>query len=391
MKIGLIAPEYNGKTSYLVALYAVLVQDLSSEKGYPLRFSVDKPKQRRWFNEQFSRLIDESLPLVGEDAGTQRFPTKTADKVTNYVISIKDRASSFEEKVTLVDFPGGIIRGTMSDAQSNLYESTMSDLVECDAFIVLLDATRLLSTGRYVAKHALSPSDIEEVVLAAIKRARNGRYTHVGLPIAFCMSKADKIASLYAGEPEVRERAYRRVIELFPAFFERSHRHPVMIASVSLGENIESAPDGDPELGGAFEPFLIEKPFEFCAVFGSLSAMTEHHKSGEEWKQLARREDAKRVDAKGMGPIDTVVEWFKSGAKVGQWPDERWEEQRDISRRLARAQMESADKYSRTITTFLEDLSDPDAASLYSIYFGGRLHRIVDGFKPGKLPLKPLG
>jgi hypothetical protein len=384
MRIGLIAPENNGKTCYLVALYTVLVQEMSMRARYPLRFDVADTKQRYWFNDQLSRLCSTDLPL------DQRLPMKTDAGVTDYVFAIEDRASGAVESISVVDFPGGVIRGYAQDSAEALHEETMDRLASCDAFIVLLDSSALLS-DRFHAVFKLSPSDIDRVVRKAGARAPHEIYGHLGLPIAFCLSKSDKIARLCADDPDKRRKVYERVREIFPRYFDESYPHPVMVASVSLGEHIEDHPAGLPGMGGPFDPVFIETPFEFCAAFCAFSAMSRYNEKADAWAHTASLEAARGEYAKTLGFRDSLAEWRLAGARVGQSPQQRWEERQRDSLELERKEREKAQSYLRVIEPFIEGLRNAAATPFYSLYLGGKRHHVVNRLEPGRWPLAPAG
>jgi len=391
MKIGLIAPQDNGKTSYLVALYAVLVQDFSTRRGYPLRFSVHDPRLERWLDDRFGNLVDEDLPLKSEEiADDQRFPRGTQDEVTEYALDITERATGFEQRVSLVDFPGEVMRGAASEGQGDIHSEMLGQLTGCDAFIVLLDAEALLSRKRWTAKTQLSPAKIETIIRKAIAQSSYRRFSKIGVPIAFCMSMADKVASLLSGAEDARETGYERIVELFPSFFDSAHRHPVLVTAVSLGESIGIAPPGAPGRGGPFEPFMIEKPFEFCVAFGALSAMTNARQMEDRWDAGADEYDSNRRRASDLDLFETIGDWFRSGASIGQTPEARWAEKRDTNRSFARSSGAEAAKFSAIVSLFVEHLRDPGNASHYSIYHGGRLQELTDTIRAGELPLRPV-
>ncbi|MDI7774691.1 hypothetical protein [Asticcacaulis sp. EMRT-3] len=141
MRIGLLAPEENGKTSYLVALYSVLINDRNNDKTYPLKFTVKDPLQRSWFNQCFNNLVDVNLSVP------ERFPLKTGDLVTEYVFGASAPDGYTGCDVTIVDFPGGLLRGAKGIESLTLHLELVSKLETCDAFIVLLDSGALASAS----------------------------------------------------------------------------------------------------------------------------------------------------------------------------------------------------------------------------------------------------
>src|SRR5262249_40361214 len=148
MRIGLLAPEENGKTSYLTALYAVLVHDKPDKADYPVRYAIKDPLCQLELNEKFQKLIDESLPK------DKRFPEKTRNNNTyfEYQVGAVHKASAFSQEVTLVDFPGELLRGSSQETRV-VFDKVQAALSSCDAFIVVLDAEVLVKkTTKYTKK-----------------------------------------------------------------------------------------------------------------------------------------------------------------------------------------------------------------------------------------------
>jgi Double-GTPase 2 len=240
MKIGIMAPEESGKTSYLVGLYGTLIhiknRKLSSEYG--LHYEWTNKAQKGLLEHQFDMLQQ-------DDIGRDRFPEKT-DDIHRHKVRIKHKEENIYRDIELIDFPGALLRGDTGNSTVVNAETVENTLAECAGFIVLLDARYLLLSETRMAGKT-GANDIDRVLEKTIaKRA----YGSIGVPVALCISKYDYLP------PDQKEAAYGKIKTLFPRFFASNHEHPFFMTGVSLGTDIEE--------GGEFDPFQLENPLEFC-------------------------------------------------------------------------------------------------------------------------------
>jgi hypothetical protein len=231
MRIGLLAPEDNGKSSYLITLYGVLINDRNIEIPYPMQYSVKSDVQKHELNAKFKTLADE------EKLAAERFPVKNRDGVVEYIFGTTHKPSGLVYEITIVDFRGGLLRGAETDQGLSEYNSLKASLSSCDAFIVLLDSALVIKKSRYAAMGALSPDDINQMISSAISSSKNREFSKTGVPVAFCVSKFDKLGTLHAGQAEAIATSYEKISPLFSRFFSAAHQTPVMITGTSLGKD----------------------------------------------------------------------------------------------------------------------------------------------------------
>lgn len=322
MRIGLLAPQENGKTSYFVALYSVLTQDKPEALSYPVNYTVKNKVQQERLDTQYQNLCNKRLPK------SERFPEKTRNTHVEYEFEAQDRTSREKHEIVVVDFPGELLRGGNNETLK-AHENAMAALKTCDAFIVVLDAEYLTSDDRSESKSRLSPGHINSL-LDGVLHSERKEFSALGVPVAFCVSKLDLLGKLNVDQRPTLEKAYKRIRQMFPSFFHEQHRHPVLIGGVSLGQTIAGKPGeekDDAKLGGPFEPFFIDTPFEFCVGFCSLSAAKHNQASEERWERDRRNFEADAQRAKGQDWWETFQEWWKCGATIGESPEEYYQKE----------------------------------------------------------------
>jgi len=391
MRIGLLAPESNGKSSYLVALYGVLINDRNIDTTYPMHYSVKNDVQKLELNEKFRKLADETKLAV------ERFPKKTLDGVVEYVFTTTHKSSGLAYDVTIVDFSGELLRGATSDGERDLYNSLQTSLSGCDAFIVLLDSTFVVEGSKYAAMGALSPNDINQMISAATASSRNKEFSNGGVPVAFCVSKFDKLGTLHAGQAEAIATSYKKVSPLFPRFFSESCQNPVMITGTSLGEHIEPGPNG---LAGALEPFMIGTPFEFAVFLGAHSA-AQHNL--EKWKEHSKlyiqaEVNANKMAALGLvrnvalGLVRNIDVWMSTpGIRVGEFPVGYWKRKAREHKAAADAAVNRYHQFRNISRDLSQYVNKSDEFSAYSMYYAGVKQKIKDSINYVDLwPLAPV-
>lgn len=385
MRIGLLAPEENGKTSYLTALYAVLVHDKPDKVDYPVRYVIKDPVCQKELNDRFRKLIDESLPK------SQRFPLKTTkDDLIEYKVEVVHKTTAFHQEVTLVDFPGELLRGS-SEVNREYFNKVKAALISCDAYIVILDAEVLIRKTKYAKKARLSPSDINNL-LTEVLRIKGDKYAVYGVPIAFCASKLDLLCSLEDGQEDSITEAYATIMELFPDLFSSAQKHPVMIAGVSLGQHIAGA-SGDEQnkdaLGGPFEPFFIETPFEFCLSMCAYSAAKHHDAEEDRWRDLQTKEERKAQETRNLGFLEWLDEWGKIPGFFST-PTAHYEREARVSQRLSERDCDRSREFHSIGLSVIEEVAATAPSGAYAIFVGGRRYQFKKATNRWSYPLEPL-
>lgn len=271
MKIGIMAPEDSGKTSYLVGLYGTLVHDknrqLSSEYGL----------YYEWVNKDQKGELEYQFGMLLQEKGKQRFPRKKKG-IIYHRIGVECKDEKVSREIELIDFPGGLLRGnipsnTEGDKKGNdlilTAENVEAALTECDGFIVLLDATHFKTPAikdgsEYDEAYWTAANDIAHVIEQTVQKRAHGT---TGVPVALCISKYDLIP--YDQKPS----AFENFQKLFPRFFTTTFAHPIFMTCVSLGAGIED--------GAKFDPLHLEKPLEFCLAMCAFNERDSERKQAE--------------------------------------------------------------------------------------------------------------
>ena len=138
MKIGIMAPEASGKTSYLVGLYGTLVH--TNGKRLPDECGL----YYEWMDREQKGLMERQYrALLRRDTGNARFPQKTIG-LHRHRVKVGHKEENISTEIELVDFPGELLWGENTDKSNPVKARDVdSALTECGGFIVLLDANYL--------------------------------------------------------------------------------------------------------------------------------------------------------------------------------------------------------------------------------------------------------
>jgi hypothetical protein len=302
MKIGIIAPERSGKSSYLAGLYGTLVH--TNGRRLPGECGL----YYEWMDrEQKGQMEKQYRTLLQRDIGAARFPTKTVG-LHRHRVKVGHKEEPISAEIELVDFPGELLWGENMDKGNPLKARDVdSVLTGCAGFIVLLDANYLRVLDEEEASLLTSAPDIDRVLRDAIRKGTHGS---IGVPVALCISKYDCLFS------EEREAAHSKAQALFPAFFATSREHPVFVTGITLGEGIEN--------GGKFAPVQIESALEFClamCAFKERDTQRAHASREDDREYEARRKERElRNDIeKRKGNLFTAVgRWWTTGKTMNE-------------------------------------------------------------------------
>ena len=318
MRIGILAPEQSGKSSYLAALHAVLTEKAATN-AYPIRFKLNDPNQQKRLDGYVRNLVLER--------GQMRFPPKT-NAITDYKYAASLTADgSVEEELEIVDYPGGFIRGA-DEKDIAEQRDLIASLQRCDGLIILLDAQHLIEAAEdgddYTLGYRTAAGDVADLLrrCAQSHLVNNTRSVAWSIPMVFCITKFDKYADVavsFSVAPAIKETddganpplllAVKKVRELFSAFFEpvpkgslEKKDYLTMITAVSLGHGIEN--------NGRFKPFNLLSSLEFCIGFAAGQKQAIFGGEADEHMSGKNRNRQKAQERREMGPLDTISDFL---------------------------------------------------------------------------------
>lgn len=358
MKIGLMAPQESGKTSYLVGLYGTLVhlKSLEPSSQHGLNYEWMDKIQQAAMEDQFETLLKGKL-------GKARFPIKTKTMYHHRVRVGHKRENVFGE-IEFIDFPGEVLRGKEEKVTPADLERALTD---CMGFIVLLDAN-YLKRSAIGGRLGAAVGHIDAMLRKTIEKRA---YGSIGVPVSLCISKYDCLS------PQEQELAYHKARAMFPRFFEMNHEHPLFLTGVSLGDEIES--------GGEFEPFQLDNALQFCLSFCAFRERDAKYEAASregdreyEARRQARtlRED---IEEREASVWKAMTRWWETGKTISD-VREKANDYASQADRHGRQGGEHRSRASELITIgeeaarhIREDLDNPSI-----IYYKGKEHRFKE-------------
>ena len=279
LKIAMLAPENAGKTTYLAALYGVLMER-NTDPDYPLRFHVSDPATKGTLDGYF-----EALALRGA------YPKKTTQQL-DISLSVSSRSTEQSVSLQLMDFAGRLIRGVREEGDEEEYDDLIKSLSQCHGYILLLDAGQLAHTSRYRRQHSLAIADVEQVISGAAKAGDKGLMD--GRPLVFGLSKLDSLVDAdAAGGASSLERCIDNAQEHFRGYFDGSGPLVPMLCGVSMWDE-----SGE---GGEFSPYNVGLALDYCvgmavrglarSHFAKVEALEKDRQSEKRWVDNRKRKD----------------------------------------------------------------------------------------------------
>ncbi|MDI7774689.1 hypothetical protein [Asticcacaulis sp. EMRT-3] len=239
-------------------------------------------------------------------------------------------------------------------------------------------------------KGRLSPDDIESLITASIRSSLARKFSKIGVPVVFCMTKFDTLGLLDGDNAELVKLAHDRIKQIFSYFFEENHRHPVMITGTSLGQNIDPGPISDHNRkGGEFDPFCIVAPFDFCLSFGTLSASRYHEGERKGHEVQMARARAREIGARYNGILDNFIGWFEADAEIFEMPEGAWKRRANNAENSANFQGIRERSFQYIANTSIHAFNKSSTKDVNFIYFGGGKHEFDLDSGEGVLPLRP--
>ena len=373
MKIGIMAPERSGKTSYLAGLYGTLVH--TNGRRLPGECNL----YYEWTDrEQKGQMERQYRALLRRDIGAARFPQKT-DGLHRHRIKVGHKEESISAEIELVDFPGELLWDENTYNSSSVKAGDVDRaLTECAGFIVLLDANYLRASEEEELSTLTSAPDIDRVLRDAIRKGTHGS---IGVPVALCISKYDCLFS------EEKEAAHSKAQALFPAFFATSREHPVFVTGVTLGEGIEN--------GGKFAPVQLESALEFCLAMCAFKERDAQrgHANREDDREYEERRQARElrddIEEREGNILTAFGRWWTTGKTVSDIREEadshssraaRYEAQADAHRSRASEFIRIGEEAARHFR---------NVDNTGTIYYKGEEHRFKETVGTG-FPLEEL-
>lgn len=369
MKIGIMAPQESGKTSYLVGLYGTLVhiKSLEPTSEHGLNYEWMDKAQQAVMEGQFETLLNGRL-------GKARFPEKTYE-IYHHRVRVGHKREHVFGEIEFIDFPGEVLKGKENKVKPADLERA---LTECMGFIVLLDAN-YLKVSAISGRLGAAVGHIDAMLRKTIEKRA---YGSIGVPVSLCISKYDCLS------PQEEESAYHKARAMFPRFFEMNHEHPLFLTGVSLGDDIEN--------GGEFEPFQLENALQFCLSFCAFQARDLQHEQASRadgWEYEARgkaRELRNDIEEREGSIFTAFGRWWTTGKTVSDIREEadshssradRYEEQADTHRSRASEFIKIGEEAARHIR---EDVDNPGM-----IYYKGKEHHFKETVGTG-FPLEAI-
>jgi GTPase SAR1 family protein len=172
MKIGILAPEESGKTSFITALYGVL-DDKNTNNKYPLRYEFTDKKQKSDLAKAFTKLLS-------TDIGNERFPRGNV-VITDYKLTVSHIDDPDDTiNLSFLDYPGGLVRSYVDEDDDDASNKFSEYITQCDAYIILIDIHRLLAPAKdYVVKNKTAVSDITKFLDKASRNS--GEFKRFGI------------------------------------------------------------------------------------------------------------------------------------------------------------------------------------------------------------------
>lgn len=374
MKIGLLAPKGSGKSCYVVGLFGTL-GEINADIDSKLQYEWLDPEQRGRMDNAYGRLIDNELEAL------ERLPRPTGD-ITSYKFEVRYRAQDTNvAALELLDSPGGLlcgdVQGSGSGGTKDAVNSVELDeaLVNCDAFIVLLDCTKFDKPGTSSARgkpslrssYQLATDHIRRILTKAVRRAQNEEFAIQSIPIALCLTKIDKC--------QPSKQIFDQLKSHFRSLFHESCRSPIMTTGLTLGPNIDE--------GGVFDPNRLELPLEFCFGLSAinqaktmlLSADKLEGEVGELMHQEARlREELREINymsATELGKLmwEELTLW--PGANRRKTIDDFGYQRQQRNNKILAAQARASDLHALGMAA-IEPLHDALKQKQCALYVGGR-------------------
>ncbi len=368
MKIGIMAPQESGKTSYLVGLYGTLVHIKSLEpiSQHGLNYEWMDKAQQAAMERQFETLLEGTL-------GKARFPIKT-EEISHHRVKVGHKRDGVFGEIELIDFPGEVLKGVERKVKPADLERA---LTECMGFIVLLDAN-YLKVSSIRGRLGAAVGHIDAMLRKTIEKRA---YGSIGVPVSLCISKYDCLS------PQEEESAYYKARAMFPRFFEMNHEHPLFLTGVSLGDEIEN--------GGEFEPFQLENALQFCLSFCAFRERDAKYEAAgrEDDREYAARRQARELKEdieEREGNIFTAFgRWWATGKTVSDIREEA-----DSHSSRAASYEAQADAYRSRASEFIKIGEEAarhirEMDNIGMIYYKGKVHRFKNTIGTG-FPLEAM-
>lgn len=312
MRIALLATSGAGKTTFFTGLYGVLTQELSNS-GYGINFEMPNRLQNAYWDKKYTKLVDDLDPgEATKDLATHEFLMKARAK----------DGSIRQINIEIVDFPGEMLHQA---SQGTLAKSgkVLKELAECNGFIVLLDGEAFISgierqDPRRI-QNRIKPNAVQSVLMQAIE-ARVAQevmdiddnlddkvYDTGRIPVAFALTKADKIQDWLADAPaQAKEQMERMVQSLFNmnagtaknyaqkegliANFIRSQFGQIIdhphVSSMRTSMSVYS------EAEKRVDQYNVDHLLQFVAFQLLLNAQQEYDRRTKAWSEDFRQEDS---------------------------------------------------------------------------------------------------
>lgn len=370
MKIGLIAPSAAGKTAYLTLLYNTLSQGLSN--GH---YGIDTLIQNSLQSGNLKRRYQDLLHKGDFGPGSS--------ETTSYTLALttKNKGLDYRQlEVHVIDFPGRYLYDSTADTLEEA-EKTKKQLAECDGFIVLLDGGIISEGLERLNQKSWVPAgikghDVQNILKQAIDRHQADilqkmtepneyAFGKGPAPIAFAITKFDRLVALQAGNPEKFLQDLKTLLKnlfslndnavnivpgekAFPLFV-RSQYGSLIRESEQKNPNIvtlRSVLNVFDETENKLDAQYIAEPFQFVVFQGLLNAKIEYLRRLNEWsKAQAERKSTHSSAEREL--LSTQAEktrferqdWLD---RVGGWWNDRGQDYHANRVSLAHAQLTSA-------------------------------------------------
>jgi len=362
MRVGVFAPSGSGKTSYLVGLYDVLNEkSLLSDTEYALSFAIEDRAVRGAFDGHCRTLLMKR--------GKPRFPRPT-EELTRFSFAVRHKVKNYKHVIEVLDFPGEAIRGDRPNADAAAQVEKYH--TSCDAFIVLLDGSVFArSLGPRETPYELAAKSIHDQLDEAIRSKANSELTKAGTPVAFCVSKLDLL------DRDQVCKATETLRKIFVRIFESNPPCPILLAGVSLGQDIET--------DGEFAPFHLEVPLEFCLLMCAANATLHNNELEMRWDGYRYTTKEKLERRTAMALLDRLFDWWQTGRTQKSYVEE-------LKSDTARFQ-----EYARKTHEFrslaeeaLRALRDLPPGEAPEIYLSGKQCKLAERLGNGGFPLEPI-
>lgn len=314
MKIALIAPSGAGKTVYLTGLHGVFTDQLNGS-DYGITYEITDRVKSTFLDERYTKLIEE------DDFGQ---PSKD---ITRYPVRLTTKKGDGKKCLDLeiVDFPGEALYRATEESKAKV-EKIVSDLSDCDGFIVLLDGEYMIKASEKeeprILQNRLKADAVQKVLEQALERRSKRLQTEkvdpdayafsTGLtPVVFALTKGDLVEDwLSQARKEKAEKLNGVVSGVFNLIGKDAKPGERAIASLIRSQygKILDAP-GVASLRTCvtvydqkkkkFNPRGLEHLFQYVLFVGLQNAEAEYQSRIPAWQKDLEEKDEKLASEKG--------------------------------------------------------------------------------------------